>query len=608
MPIFIFDPTGYTPEEIMEELGTLLAITYEGAETRLLAEAVQRADKILELQDQGKISQQVALQKLAVERATALKSLREHSEAIVQQLRDENLAETLVKYAAEHGSEAAINQLNLIKHLPVSTGFTGSAVTAVTALQLDLHNRLENLNQRILRLPNDIYQKVLAENAPALVLGLDTSLQTQKTIVRKFLNQNVTVFTDRSGRNWRIGSYAEMAGRTAAQRSWSDAAVYRMRQAGLDLVTPVVGYDGCEMCHNWSGKIISIGGMGAGTYQLEHGIEDRTVTVTVAGSLWEARNQGFQHPNCRCTLKAYIPGVTTLSESSYNPEAEAAAKKQRALEREIREAKREAALAPDDATRRRAQEDIYRSQQKLKEHLNETGRTRQSYREQLHFADGGTVNPRGVKPNNPRPIPDGDFDIDNNIPSNSVVTDEQRSKALTELDAALRSIRNVHTLESIPEIRIQMIGNGKVGGYSKKDNLLYVDPTATRARLTTTHEIGHYVDWNVLGNGNSRGIETPKLSGVMQSIENSQAVQNIRKLALDAKNPTHLMQYEYLLRENESFARAYAQWIALESKDSVLISQIEEYRLSSRVSDRQWDWEDFEQISGQFNLLFKKGS
>lgn len=403
MPIFIFDPTGYSPEEIMEELGTLLALTYENAETELLAEAVKRADKILELQNDSKIAQQVYLQRLAVERATALKELREHSEAIVKRLREENLAETLVKYAAEHGSEATINQLQLIKNLPISTGFSGTAMTAVTALQMDLNNRLENLNNRILRFPNDVYQKVLAENAPALVMGLDTGLTNQKRIVRQFLSKNVDIFTDRSGRNWRIGSYAEMAGRTAAQRSWSDAAVYRMSQAGLDLVTPVVGYDGCEMCHNWSGKIISIGAMGAGTYQLEHGIEDRTVTVTVAGTLWEARNQGFQHPNCRCTLKAYIPGVTTLSESSYNPEAEAAAKKQRALEREIREAKREAALAPDEATRRRAQEDIYRAQQKLKTHLQETGRTRQSYREQLHFADGGTVNPRGVKPSTPPP-------------------------------------------------------------------------------------------------------------------------------------------------------------------------------------------------------------
>lgn len=98
-----------------------------------------------------------------------------------------------------------------------------------------------------------------------------------------------------------------------------------------------------------------------------------------------------------------IPGVTTLSKSSYNPVAEAEAKKQRALEREIRAAKREAALAPDEATRRRAEQDIWDSQQKLKTHLNETGRTRQSYRGQLHFADGGTVNPRGAKPSTPPP-------------------------------------------------------------------------------------------------------------------------------------------------------------------------------------------------------------
>src|SRR5690606_16035832 len=96
---------------------------------------------------------------------------------------------------------------------------------AVGALALSLQSRLEILNQRITRYPQDVYQHIVSLTAPTTLLGVTTSLVQQQETVRRFLREGVDAFVDRAGRTWRIGSYAEMAGRTAVARAYTDASV-----------------------------------------------------------------------------------------------------------------------------------------------------------------------------------------------------------------------------------------------------------------------------------------------------------------------------------------------------------------------------------------------
>ncbi len=392
MPIFIHDPEDLSPEDIVEELGVLLRYRYEEAETELLRIAAIRADHILVLEDEAAREKQALMQRLNIERASALRELTTAAERVVAELRDENLAESLIRYAADHGSMTIANLLR--ERTGYRGPFTGSAMNAVTALTLDLHNRLEVLNQRILRFPRDVYQATIAETAPMKILGVETGLQNQRRAVDRFLQQGITGFTDRANRNWRIGSYAEMAGRTASHRAWQEAGIFRMQQVGLGLVTPRVGNDGCEPCHAWSGKVLSTDGRPAGVDTERNRIDEGTVQVTVDATIQEARNAGFQHPNCRCQALPYIPGVTTLYPSKYDPEAEKARMKQRELERQIRAAKRDAATTTDPAKRAQALREVKEAQAEMRGHLRATGRSRDSYREQLHFADGKTVVPR----------------------------------------------------------------------------------------------------------------------------------------------------------------------------------------------------------------------
>lgn len=395
MAVYLPDPDGPDPADLIEAFGAELAARYSTAE-QVLAEAVaKRAYVILALQAQvdqlgarDVLAAQRRLQDLAVARSAALAELRRIAEQQVVRIRRDNLAEKIVRAAARYGEAAAVAQLGVARRLQMNSPITTGASSAVAQLTLDLSSRLEVLNARILRYPQDAYQQVIAETAPINLLGGETRLRVQQLAVQRFLADGIDGFTDRADRRWRIGTYAEMAGRTATQRAYQDAGVWRMQQAGVNLVTVVRGLDSCKKCAAWSGKILSTTG-DASDVLLPHAIEDRIVAVHVDGTVQDARNSGWGHPNCRCQLVAYLPGLTIpQGATTYDPKAEAERERQRALERRIRAAKRDASTAGDQVTRQRALRDVKDAQGDLRSFLAETGRKRASYREQLHFADG----------------------------------------------------------------------------------------------------------------------------------------------------------------------------------------------------------------------------
>jgi hypothetical protein len=162
-----------------------------------------------------------------------------------------------------------------------------------------------------------------------------------------------------------------------------------MQQAGVNLVTIVGGPEACRRCAPWIGKILSTDGSPAGPYVLLHATESQAVTVNVAGTIEQARAAGWNHPNCRDKAVAYLPGLTIpQADFQYDAAAEKERSDQRALEREIRSAKRREVSAMTDTARARAAADVREAQGDMRDFIKRTGRNRSSYREQLHFADG----------------------------------------------------------------------------------------------------------------------------------------------------------------------------------------------------------------------------
>jgi hypothetical protein len=376
VPLFKQDPD-VDPGQLIEDLAANLANVYNDLEVRLQAEIVRRLKR--DLQVYPSLTQRLA----------AIQELDKAAKAAVGQMQSsKEMAEQVIAIATQKGTAAAATYLKRYKNLPRAAQITNTQTLAIDQLTFDLSNRFEAVNQRILRYPQDIYQKTVAAIAPDVLAGAQTLAVTQASIVQNFLSAGITGFVDSAGRNWRIGSYAEMATRTATARAWNDAGIYRMQQVGLNLVTPIIGYGACELCAAWAGTILSTDGS-TGTVTMSSLTGGGDVTVTIDATLEQAIAAGLHHPNCRCQDVAYIPGEPAPTDlTTYDPEAEQARTQLRSLEREVRSGKRDAANSMNDTQKRAALNDVADAQAKIREHVAKTGITRRNYREQLHFSDG----------------------------------------------------------------------------------------------------------------------------------------------------------------------------------------------------------------------------
>lgn len=395
MAVFKLDPDRASVEELIEDLSRELASRYRDVEDELIREVAKRAQRDFHLAAQisgnpadlslrERRAQNVALARLASQRAESVRELQARAVQLVDRLRSEDLARQILELAATEGEQAAAARLGLARGVPP---LTGTASQAVAAVVFSLESRLEVLNQRLTRYPQDAYQRIVSLHSPGTLLGESTARVQQARTVQRFLAEGITGFVDRGGRNWTVGAYAEMAGRTTVNRAFTDAGIWRMQQSGVHLVTVVRGLDSCSSCAAWAGSVLSTDGTPAGPLILPHATQQGGVAVQVAGTVADARNAGWGHPNCRCRLVAYVPGLSIpQGDTTYDEEAEKERARQRLLERRVRGAKRREVSSMTDTDRATARADVREARADLRDFTRKTGRRRDSYREQLGFS------------------------------------------------------------------------------------------------------------------------------------------------------------------------------------------------------------------------------
>jgi hypothetical protein len=291
----------------------------------------------------------------------------------------------ILAVASEWGADAALQELSDLADVPDITAATAALPGAAAAqvVRADLSNALEDVTRRVLRFPDDVYRRAVALDSTTVLLGTGTTQTAQAAAWNRLLDGGVTGFVDKSGRRWTLSAYTEMATRSATRRAYNDAHVGALRQAGIDLVSVVVGRGSCEPCARWAGKVLRTDNGPTGRIRVQHATEDREVTVTVAGTLDEAKAHKWRHPNCRCRTVAYLPGLSVIADvTTYDPDAEKARQQLRYLERQVRKAKSEAAAALDDDQRRTADRKVRDLQARIREHVAEHDLMRQRNREQ----------------------------------------------------------------------------------------------------------------------------------------------------------------------------------------------------------------------------------
>ncbi|PNG17488.1 phage minor capsid protein [Streptomyces cahuitamycinicus] len=234
------------------------------------------------------------------------------------------------------------------------------------------------LYARITRAVLDVFRGVVSRVAAGPLLGIETRRQASQRALDKFARRGVTGFTDRSGRNWELAAYAEMAVRSVTARAAVEGHIDALAEIGVGLVIVSDAPLECELCAPWEGEVLTLSGPpGPQSLRVDHAVQPerlfaptRTVVVHVAGSLIEARAAGLFHPNCRHSLSAYLPGVTTRPPHHPTPGTTYEdTQRQRAIERTIRAWKRRQVAAMDDAQRRRAGAYVRKWQKAAREHV-----------------------------------------------------------------------------------------------------------------------------------------------------------------------------------------------------------------------------------------------
>lgn len=154
--------------------------------------------------------------------------------------------------------------------------------------------------------------------------------------------------------------------------------------------------------------------------------------------------------------------------------------------------------------------------------------------------------------------------------------------------------------------------------------------------ITAAHEIGHWLDHSVLIVAGQRVVNTntpeqkAAVASFWEAIGRTESIQKLKELK--AKDATVKMEVvtgtervgndvrlirsvvdvpvvrkhlNYLMREDEVWARAYSQYVATRSSSAVLKTELEKERGLAGSYPRQWSDEDFAPVAASIDKIFK---
>lgn len=307
----------------------------------------------------------------------------------------ERLAEETIKKAL--GTDAS----EKISAEPVSQ-FFGVDSNKVDSLIQDITTLEKNVETAALRMTDDVYRQTLHRTQLALSTGSMTLEQAIDISVKDFLDKGINCIVYKDGRRVNIADYVRMALRTTQTRAKLQGMSKRAREMGYDTVI-VSQYSMCsDTCLPWQGRVYI-----EDMFVLWDGeIEERN-----GGELWgkshycgkwfpllsTAVHKGLFHPNCRHSITVWIEGVNIpppeLDDAEVRKRSELE-QKQRALEREVRKAKRKVKGLSDPENIRKAKDELKAAQKKLEDFINkvnaEEGATvlkRDDGKEKIYTAD-----------------------------------------------------------------------------------------------------------------------------------------------------------------------------------------------------------------------------
>lgn len=280
--------------------------------------------------------------------------------------------------------------------------FFGINEQRMNSLMSDITTLEKRAETAALRMTDDIYRQTVNRAQLAMAAGEMTLDKAVDMAVEDFLNSGINCIVYKDGRRVNIADYVRMALRTTATRANLQGQAKRYAELGVDTVQ-ISSYSMCsETCEPWQGRAY---------------IDDvftpwQGETEQRGGEVWGKSNycgrwfpllstavsKGLFHPNCRHAMLYYKEGISELAPPIPAEELKRLREreqKQRALERNVRKAKRRVVGFSDPDNIRQAQAELKAAQKELREYIakvnaeeGETVLKRNGAREKVYEGEG----------------------------------------------------------------------------------------------------------------------------------------------------------------------------------------------------------------------------
>jgi hypothetical protein len=323
------------------------------------------------------------LAQLGIVRSLNINTINDNLRIAIEEIQEE-IQESVMKGALSVDA----TQENLADFLPANADPKVKAV--FDGWYRKTGNEFNRMGASMLVSADKIYTNTVNSVTAEVLAGSKTGRQAIAETATDWAKKGLSAFKDSAGREWSTEAYAQTIIRTTQRNARREAGFARMDELGLDLIEISSHIGAREGCAPYQGKVYSRSGNNPNYPALSE---------TTYGE-----PAGIFGINCTHNAIVYKEG-SRKTFSPYpvkeNEQAYENSQKQRSLERAVRAEKRGlqeamrgydlsiASGATAKAQEYKAQAEIYKQrvsarQEKLRDFIDETGRTRRYDREQIY--------------------------------------------------------------------------------------------------------------------------------------------------------------------------------------------------------------------------------
>lgn len=227
-------------------------------------------------------------------------------------------------------------------------------------------------------------QRILNEATGEVLLGASTHREAVRKAVKRMADDGLTGFVDRGGHHWSPEAYVSMDIRTTVTNTAHQSTWARCDEYGLDLIMVSTKAAARPLCYPWQGKVLSRANRARDVTDLD----GNTIHVYAMSETSYGEPAGLWGINCGHFSSPFFPGMSKVrgepEPESVNERQYAESQRQRYLERRIRRAKLDVAIAKatqDDEAVKDANRTLRARQAAMRDFISDTGRTRRYDRE-----------------------------------------------------------------------------------------------------------------------------------------------------------------------------------------------------------------------------------